>query len=489
MTEPLQTIGYIQDGLEYSYLDDVNQRAPYFILRSDGSITRDAGMGGNSNVARVQGAASGAKDILGGILTGNIAGAMAGAERFASDPYAGSGNGQPLSGKSIAAIKNYLNRMYNLANIPDEQAWSWLQRATRIDDATAGHESFENRLIDDIVRNEAGGDPAQAEAVLKQVMGEENFNAMAERQIVRLAIPEQGEGQPDSVMFAEGIQKDFEQTILGDSGGSGRAGGDYTIQAGDTLSEIAARFGTPVEAMAEPNGITDPNKIIAGSTLTIPGAGASGAEGLGDSPVAQAAAEGSAGAGDVQGAAAGSAGASASGGGLDYGNMQPGVGPDGSLVTPELLQEFVESDWHLAWNAVLNGFRNAGAAAIFMNWVMQQGQRFLGEYEGNITQQALNGQVPTGTWSEFLAKKTGMLSGSNMPTGISPAVQSLLGSSGSGQNAGQTTSPTGAQQASEAQPGPGPLPAGTPAQSPSAGETAGLTPLSPQMQQLLGISS
>lgn len=43
----------------------------------------------------------------------------------------------------------------------------------------------------------------------------------------------------------------------------------YTIQPGDTLSGIAARFGTTVGALQRLNGITDPNLIYAGSTIRI----------------------------------------------------------------------------------------------------------------------------------------------------------------------------------------------------------------------------
>lgn len=43
----------------------------------------------------------------------------------------------------------------------------------------------------------------------------------------------------------------------------------YTIRPGDTLSEIAERFGTTVSALSTLNGISDPNRIYAGNTLLI----------------------------------------------------------------------------------------------------------------------------------------------------------------------------------------------------------------------------
>jgi LysM repeat protein len=45
----------------------------------------------------------------------------------------------------------------------------------------------------------------------------------------------------------------------------------YVIQPGDSLSGIAFRFDVPIEALAEANGIEDPNVIAAGQRLIIPG--------------------------------------------------------------------------------------------------------------------------------------------------------------------------------------------------------------------------
>ncbi|PZR17317.1 MAG: LysM domain-containing protein [Archangium gephyra] len=57
----------------------------------------------------------------------------------------------------------------------------------------------------------------------------------------------------------------------------------YTIKRGDTLSGIAARYGTTVSALASANGIRNPNLIVAGKTLQIPGksGGSSGGGGGG----------------------------------------------------------------------------------------------------------------------------------------------------------------------------------------------------------------
>ncbi|WP_294345754.1 LysM peptidoglycan-binding domain-containing protein [uncultured Clostridium sp.] len=44
----------------------------------------------------------------------------------------------------------------------------------------------------------------------------------------------------------------------------------YTVQSGDTLSGIAAKFGTTYEAIATLNGISNPNLIYTGQVLKIP---------------------------------------------------------------------------------------------------------------------------------------------------------------------------------------------------------------------------
>jgi LysM repeat protein len=51
----------------------------------------------------------------------------------------------------------------------------------------------------------------------------------------------------------------------------------YLVQAGDNLTSIAQRFGTSVQALAAANGLSDPNYVQAGTTLTIPGSAPIGA--------------------------------------------------------------------------------------------------------------------------------------------------------------------------------------------------------------------
>lgn len=54
------------------------------------------------------------------------------------------------------------------------------------------------------------------------------------------------------------------------------ATGTYTVQSGDTLSSIAARFGTSYQALASLNGISNPNFIYIGQVLRVNGSASAG---------------------------------------------------------------------------------------------------------------------------------------------------------------------------------------------------------------------
>lgn len=59
--------------------------------------------------------------------------------------------------------------------------------------------------------------------------------------------------------------------------------GDYSVRSGDTLSDIAARNDTTVAALAAVNGISDPNRIYVGQSISVTGDTAGGSRpGSGD---------------------------------------------------------------------------------------------------------------------------------------------------------------------------------------------------------------
>lgn len=75
-----------------------------------------------------------------------------------------------------------------------------------------------------------------------------------------------GLSDPDFVMIGTSL------TIPegGRSGGGSSGGGRHTVRFGETLSGIAARHAVSVESLRAANGIADPNLVFAGATITVP---------------------------------------------------------------------------------------------------------------------------------------------------------------------------------------------------------------------------
>ncbi|MFZ9849345.1 MAG: LysM peptidoglycan-binding domain-containing protein [Vulcanococcus sp.] len=55
-------------------------------------------------------------------------------------------------------------------------------------------------------------------------------------------------------------------------GGAGTGAGNYTVKSGETLSEIAERYGTSVERLMQLNGLRTAQDLWAGSRIQVPGA-------------------------------------------------------------------------------------------------------------------------------------------------------------------------------------------------------------------------
>lgn len=62
-------------------------------------------------------------------------------------------------------------------------------------------------------------------------------------------------------------------TTGGSTSGSTSGEQSYTVQKGDTLSKIAAKYGTTYQKLASYNGIANPNVINVGQVIKIPGSG------------------------------------------------------------------------------------------------------------------------------------------------------------------------------------------------------------------------
>ncbi len=69
-------------------------------------------------------------------------------------------------------------------------------------------------------------------------------------------------------------------TLPSFGGGGGTASTTHTVKPGETLSSIAAKYGVSASAIASASGISDPNRIVVGQRLTIPGGSGSGGGGF-----------------------------------------------------------------------------------------------------------------------------------------------------------------------------------------------------------------
>jgi LysM repeat protein len=86
---------------------------------------------------------------------------------------------------------------------------------------------------------------------------------------------------PPPVVYVEGGE--------GGPGSTRPEAGTYTVQTGDTLYDIAQRFGVSVDELMEANEITDAASLSIGQKLVIPGQEAGGAPGGTATPEAEAA--------------------------------------------------------------------------------------------------------------------------------------------------------------------------------------------------------
>ena len=112
--------------------------------------------------------------------------------------------------------------------------------------------------------------PAQAQAQVHVVRRGETLTAIASRYgttpqaIVRL----------NGLANANRIYAGQRLKIPGASSPATNTAGTYTVRRGDTLASIAARHGTTVNALVKANGLANPNRIYPGQRLIISGGSA-----------------------------------------------------------------------------------------------------------------------------------------------------------------------------------------------------------------------
>jgi LysM repeat protein len=115
------------------------------------------------------------------------------------------------------------------------------------------------------------------------VQGNDTLSSIAQRfgTTVSALMAANGIANPDRIYVGEVLQmgdcsmpSGSTATTTGVSYASASsAGTSYTIQPGDTLSSISARFGVSLSSLAAANGIADPSSIRSGEQLVIPSQG------------------------------------------------------------------------------------------------------------------------------------------------------------------------------------------------------------------------
>jgi LysM repeat protein len=117
---------------------------------------------------------------------------------------------------------------------------------------------------------------AEAQGLTHIVQPGENLTQIAARYgtTVQAIMSANGLSNPNFVWVGQRL------AIPGTGGGAstsgGGSGGVHVVQWGETLYSIARRYGTTAAALAAANGLGNANFIYAGQRLTIPGAGGSG---------------------------------------------------------------------------------------------------------------------------------------------------------------------------------------------------------------------
>ena len=108
-------------------------------------------------------------------------------------------------------------------------------------------------------------------------------NAVKERTLTVGAGNIRGYGKPDYAKKAtSGGSSSSGSTSSGGSGNVSSGEQTYTVKKGDTLSGIAAKYGTTYQKLASYNGIANPNSIIVGQVIRIPGSGSTSSGGSGN---------------------------------------------------------------------------------------------------------------------------------------------------------------------------------------------------------------
>ena len=117
----------------------------------------------------------------------------------------------------------------------------------------------------------------QAGATTVRILPGENLTeiAAAHGTSVSSLVAANGIRNPNLVVAGTTLVIPGNAGIVLTSASANGGGATVVVKLGDTLSAIAARYGTSVSSLAVANGISNPNLVIAGSRLAVPSASAS----------------------------------------------------------------------------------------------------------------------------------------------------------------------------------------------------------------------
>lgn len=121
-----------------------------------------------------------------------------------------------------------------------------------------------------VMKNEFGTGDARKKALGSRYAEVQNFithiySASAQTLAKEVWADKYGSGETRRIVL--GSRYNEVQKIV--SGGSGSSAKYYVVKAGDTLSSIAAKYGTTYQKIAKLNGISNPNRIYVGQKLRV----------------------------------------------------------------------------------------------------------------------------------------------------------------------------------------------------------------------------
>lgn len=377
MTDPVRYIAFVQkvgdNWRQFRIRDDVDEERGYWAIRSDGGAewvsawdTRSAGSPPRSRFSQ--------DEEISGVPRSGLFGTPLFRQQMIGNPLRGRpGNSVEVTPEAQSAVRRWLaGRGYDGVAVTAESAFDIAEEVQKTEAGLIQDEDPAAELLRTIVARmgEQEGlnqfrklfrDPGKAERVLSKLAGEDqgpNALGISPEELAARSAADPSYS-PDRTS-GSGIAGSLGARVLGEGRATAIAAGKK--DPGPTAGNVAGGGGRPGTAKDPKGGLTE---------IQLP--------------------------------------------------KTPGKGPGDVEVTPELLKEYLDGSWRLVFNATVNKFRDAGAAAHFLDWFASQATRYLGEYEGTLGEAAASGQLPSGSFRDFMERKTGQTLGTDAAPGTAGA--------------------------------------------------------------------